>query len=111
MTKTQKKRKLRLKYPKKDHPKLDIGGVTFRIVDISQSGCKFMTKDQFAPKPRELFTVRIHFFGHKTYETKGVIIRYVGDLFAMEFRNKIPAQILMDEYDRLTETYGTAIFK
>ena len=100
------RRHFRIKYPPEDRPTLEVDSLSFPVVDLSESGLKFVTSLKFKPALRQEIKGILNFIDYSQQAIDGKVVRLIGDFVMLNFRQPIPLNRLRLEADRLIARYG-----
>ena len=101
----ERRKSVRLSYPRTDRPKLVIMGREYPIIDVSVSGVKF--KCSLKVSKGNAFDGQLLFGDRAHLKCQGVVVRVVGDLVMAQFKSPIPMKVLKKEADYLLARYGS----
>ena len=94
-------RKPRLKYPTSGRPHLIIDDQEYPIVDISETGAKFITKKKFSLKPGKDLFLYLVFSPDTIFKANARVIRKIGDMVVVRFYENLPLKQFEKEAKKL----------
>ena len=95
--KTCQRKVFRIKYPETDRPRLSTGGVTFEVIDCSESGLRYQLGEAAAPAVSKTVQGQVSFGCGETTEISGYVLRVQDGLVAVRFAKSIPAVVMLRE--------------
>lgn len=100
-----KRRQIRIKYPRHDRPRVRFGSRECPVLDLSASGMKFRSLVRIKKGTRlELDVI----FGDRRRLAGGcTVVRTLGDLIMVHFDTNIEQEFLRKEADYLLDRYGS----
>jgi hypothetical protein len=75
----------RVKFSVSNHPVLVVHGVSFRILDISRTGVRFVGANLANMNLSSVVSAKIFFKDHGDVAIRAKVVRIVGDLIALHF--------------------------
>lgn len=100
------RRHFRIKYPPNERPRLVVEDQALPVVDLSESGLKFVGNPAFKPKIKQDIQGVLVFGDDSRENIHGHVVRIVGDMFMIAFKKMITKARLAREADRLLSRYG-----
>ena len=102
----ERRRDIRIKYPRDDRPLVEIKGRQFPVVDLSASGMKVIMGSKKFSKGA-VFEVKVHFGKRRTYMGRAEVVRSLGDLLMLKFEKRVEISVMKLEADYLLKRYGS----
>jgi hypothetical protein len=100
----------RIEYPPPERPKILIAGRTYRVIDLSEKGVRFLCDELFTPKEGEQVRAKITFRENDSVDVAGVVLRKSLEQCALKLNQvSIPLKKVMAEQRYLLAKYKTLI--
>jgi len=95
LTPQERRRQPRVKYHYKQRPMVSINNVTYAIVNMSQTGVKYIGNAENIPELGERLTGSLHLGAAARLGFEALVVRTIGDLIILEFTQPVPSELLI----------------
>ena len=92
----------RLKYPKGERPRLNLGGKSSEVLDLSATSLKCKLAAGLSLSRDAHYPVEIVFLSGHSVQTKAWLVRQLGDLCVLRLAGVLPKRVLLEDLALIT---------
>ena len=93
----------RIRYPKGERPRLELGGKTSEVVDLSATSLKCKLAPGVRLEPHAHYPVEIIFLSGVSVVTRAWLVRRLGDLCVLRLAGVLPKRALKEDLALISE--------
>ncbi len=100
-----KRQHYRVFFPEAESPHLVVDGKTYRVLDVSEYGVRFVTRTAGNLSAGMVIHGALTFNDRETFVIHGTVRRIAGNEIALQLRQPIPYRKIISEQRRLLQKY------